>query len=138
MASPQKPWKAEYAKSSRSSCKTCKSPIAKEVLRLGKMVQATQFDGFMPVYFPPLLFPLVFLSGFGFWPLCSFFLFSFFTIFMFWDFHSCALARIPCLYLLIIFKVLVFGLSYIIDYSFAFGLISMLVFFKIVVLVYFG
>lgn len=45
----QKPWKAEYAKSSRSSCKTCKTPIDKEVLRLGKMVQATQFDGFMPV-----------------------------------------------------------------------------------------
>lgn len=49
MASPHKPWKAEYAKSSRSSCKTCKSPIDKETLRLGKMVQATQFDGFMPV-----------------------------------------------------------------------------------------
>ena len=60
---------------------------------------------------------------------------------MFWDFHSYALARIPCLYLLIIFKVLVFGFSYIIVYSFAFGvceLISMLVFFKLVVLVYFG
>lgn len=52
MASPPKPWKAEYAKSSRSSCKTCKSPIEKEILRLGKMVQATQFDGFMPVKFP--------------------------------------------------------------------------------------
>ncbi|XP_026400993.1 poly [ADP-ribose] polymerase 1-like isoform X2 [Papaver somniferum] len=47
---PQKPWKAEYAKSGRSSCKTCKSPIAKEILRLGKMVQATQFDGFMPMW----------------------------------------------------------------------------------------
>ncbi|KAB1208820.1 Poly [ADP-ribose] polymerase 1 [Morella rubra] len=50
MANPQKPWKAEYAKSSRSSCKTCKNAIAKEVLRLGKMVQATQFDGFMPMW----------------------------------------------------------------------------------------
>ncbi|KAL2238772.1 UNVERIFIED_CONTAM: Poly ADP-ribose polymerase 1 [Sesamum indicum] len=49
MASPPKPWKAEYAKSSRSSCKTCKNPIEKENLRLGKMVQASQFDGFMPV-----------------------------------------------------------------------------------------
>lgn len=49
MANPPKPWKAEYAKSSRSSCKTCKSPIEKEKFRLGKMVQATQFDGFMPV-----------------------------------------------------------------------------------------
>ncbi|KAF3957398.1 hypothetical protein CMV_017586 [Castanea mollissima] len=46
----QKPWKAEYAKSSRSSCKTCKTPIDREVLRLGKMVQATQFDGFMPMW----------------------------------------------------------------------------------------
>ncbi|KAB2602252.1 poly [ADP-ribose] polymerase 1-like [Pyrus ussuriensis x Pyrus communis] len=46
----QKPWKVEYAKSSRSSCKTCKSPIEKETLRLGKMVQATQFDGVMPMW----------------------------------------------------------------------------------------
>ncbi|XP_048337120.1 poly [ADP-ribose] polymerase 1 isoform X1 [Ziziphus jujuba] len=46
----QKPWKVEYAKSSRSSCKTCKNPINKEKLRLGKMVQATQFDGFMPMW----------------------------------------------------------------------------------------
>ncbi|VFQ91204.1 unnamed protein product [Cuscuta campestris] len=50
MANPQKPWKAEYAKSSRSSCKTCKNPIDKETLRLGKMVQATQFDGLMPMW----------------------------------------------------------------------------------------
>ncbi|XP_051142109.1 poly [ADP-ribose] polymerase 1 [Andrographis paniculata] len=50
MANPPKPWKAEYAKSSRSSCKTCKSLIEKETLRLGKMVQATQFDGFMPMW----------------------------------------------------------------------------------------
>ncbi|KAL8548020.1 hypothetical protein ACS0TY_007353 [Phlomoides rotata] len=50
MANPPKPWKAEYAKSSRSSCKTCKTPIEKEILRLGKMVQATQFDGFMPMW----------------------------------------------------------------------------------------
>ncbi|OMP09322.1 Zinc finger, PARP-type [Corchorus olitorius] len=47
-ANPPKPWKAEYAKSARSSCKTCKNIIAKEVFRLGKMVVATQFDGFMP------------------------------------------------------------------------------------------
>jgi poly [ADP-ribose] polymerase len=49
MAAPPKPWKAEYAKSGRASCKSCKSPIAKDQLRLGKMVQASQFDGFMPV-----------------------------------------------------------------------------------------
>ncbi|KAK1419469.1 hypothetical protein QVD17_28640 [Tagetes erecta] len=40
MATPPKPWKAEYAKSSRSSCITCKIPIDKEKLRLGKMVQS--------------------------------------------------------------------------------------------------
>ncbi|XP_017616081.2 poly [ADP-ribose] polymerase 1 [Gossypium arboreum] len=50
MANPPKPWKAEYAKSARSSCKTCKSVINKEVFRLGKMVPATQFDGFMPMW----------------------------------------------------------------------------------------
>ncbi|XP_042494663.1 poly [ADP-ribose] polymerase 1 [Macadamia integrifolia] len=50
MATPPKPWKVEYAKSSRSSCKSCKTTIEKETLRLGKMVQATQFDGFMPMW----------------------------------------------------------------------------------------
>ena len=53
MAAPPKAWKAEYAKSGRASCKSCRSPIAKDQLRLGKMVQATQFDGFMPVRNPP-------------------------------------------------------------------------------------
>uniref|UniRef100_A0A0D3GQ13 Poly [ADP-ribose] polymerase n=1 Tax=Oryza barthii TaxID=65489 RepID=A0A0D3GQ13_9ORYZ len=50
MAAPPKAWKAEYAKSGRSSCKSCRSPIGKDQLRLGKMVQATQFDGFMPMW----------------------------------------------------------------------------------------
>ncbi|XP_043688247.1 poly [ADP-ribose] polymerase 1 [Telopea speciosissima] len=50
MATQPKPWKAEYAKSSRSSCKSCKNTIEKETFRLGKMVQATQFDGFMPMW----------------------------------------------------------------------------------------
>ncbi|CAJ1901832.1 unnamed protein product [Sphenostylis stenocarpa] len=52
MSNPQnqKPWKAEYAKSGRSSCRTCKSPIASETLRLGKMVQSSKFDGFMPMW----------------------------------------------------------------------------------------
>ncbi|KAF3335248.1 poly [Carex littledalei] len=50
MASPPKPWKAEYAKSARSSCKTCKSAIGKDQFRLGKMVVASQFDGFMPMW----------------------------------------------------------------------------------------
>lgn len=60
-ANPPKPWKAEYAKSGRSSCKSCKSPIDKEQLRLGKMVAATQFDGFMPVSTPSLPFVFDFL-----------------------------------------------------------------------------
>ncbi|XP_020212076.1 poly [ADP-ribose] polymerase 1 [Cajanus cajan] len=52
MSNPQnqKPWKAEYAKSGRSSCRTCKSPIASETLRLGKMVQSSKFDGLMPMW----------------------------------------------------------------------------------------
>ncbi|CAI8614299.1 unnamed protein product [Vicia faba] len=52
MSNPQnqKPWKAEYAKSGRSSCRTCKSPIASEKLRLGKMVQSSMFDGLMPMW----------------------------------------------------------------------------------------
>ncbi|XP_008794292.2 LOW QUALITY PROTEIN: poly [ADP-ribose] polymerase 1 [Phoenix dactylifera] len=50
MANPPKPWKAEYAKSGRSSCKSCKNSIDKDQLRLGKMVAATQFDGFMPTW----------------------------------------------------------------------------------------
>ncbi|WOL07423.1 hypothetical protein Cni_G16164 [Canna indica] len=50
MANPPKPWKAEYAKSGRSSCKTCENPISKEHLRLGKLVTGTQFDGFMPMW----------------------------------------------------------------------------------------
>ncbi|KAG9150440.1 hypothetical protein Leryth_010823 [Lithospermum erythrorhizon] len=47
MAMVEKPWKAEYAKSSRSSCKICKQTILKENLRIGKMFQATNFDGVM-------------------------------------------------------------------------------------------
>lgn len=50
MAAPEKPWKAEYAKSARAACRTCKNNIAKEILRLGKMVQSPHFDGFMPMW----------------------------------------------------------------------------------------
>lgn len=45
-----KPWKVEYAKSSRSSCKTCKEPIGKGSLRIAKMVAAKQFEGVMPIW----------------------------------------------------------------------------------------
>ncbi|KAL5796559.1 hypothetical protein ACOSQ2_001379 [Xanthoceras sorbifolium] len=50
MANPPKPWKVEYAKSGRSSCRSCKGNIGKESLRLGKMVQSHQFDGLMPMW----------------------------------------------------------------------------------------
>ena len=39
------PYKAEYAKSNRSSCKACKNTISKESLRIARMVQAPNFDG---------------------------------------------------------------------------------------------
>eukprot|EP00117_Sycon_ciliatum_P025830 scpid32102/ scgid21352/ Poly [ADP-ribose] polymerase 1; NAD(+) ADP-ribosyltransferase 1; Poly[ADP-ribose] synthase 1 len=45
------PFKAEYAKSGRSSCKACKSAISKDSLRLAKMVQSPHFDGKMPTWF---------------------------------------------------------------------------------------
>ena len=44
-----KPWKGEYAKSSRSSCRACGKPIAKDAFRLAKIQPAHQFDGLMPV-----------------------------------------------------------------------------------------
>ena len=44
-----KPWKVEYAKSSRSSCRACGKPIAKDAFRLAKIQPAHQFDGLMPV-----------------------------------------------------------------------------------------
>lgn len=33
------PYRAEYAKSGRASCRCCKSPIGKDTLRLAVMVQ---------------------------------------------------------------------------------------------------
>lgn len=49
MMNTPKPWKAEYAKTSRSACRICKRGIQAEKLRLGKMVIASKFDGFMTV-----------------------------------------------------------------------------------------
>jgi poly [ADP-ribose] polymerase len=37
------PYRAEYAKSGRASCKGCKSPIAKDTLRLAVMVQVETY-----------------------------------------------------------------------------------------------
>jgi len=45
------PFKAEYAKSNRSSCKMCRDNIAKDSLRLAKMVQSPHFDGKIPNWF---------------------------------------------------------------------------------------
>lgn len=36
------PFKSEYAKSGRASCKGCKSPIAQGTLRLAVMVQVSE------------------------------------------------------------------------------------------------
>lgn len=35
----ERPYKAEYAKSSRAGCKQCKGNITKDTLRMAKMVQ---------------------------------------------------------------------------------------------------
>ncbi|OVA02446.1 BRCT domain [Macleaya cordata] len=50
MENTPKEWKIEYAKTSRSSCRTCKKIIKKEMLRLGKVVRATRYDGFMTTW----------------------------------------------------------------------------------------
>ncbi|XP_061668275.1 poly [ADP-ribose] polymerase 1 [Syngnathoides biaculeatus] len=50
MADPQeeKLYRAEYAKSGRSSCKKCKENIAQNSLRMAIMVQSPMFDGKVP------------------------------------------------------------------------------------------
>uniref|UniRef100_A0A2Z5U1X2 Poly [ADP-ribose] polymerase n=1 Tax=Reticulitermes speratus TaxID=60591 RepID=A0A2Z5U1X2_9NEOP len=45
------PYRAEYAKSGRASCKGCKNPIAKDTLRLAVMVQSPMFDGKTPHWY---------------------------------------------------------------------------------------
>ncbi|XP_017778505.1 PREDICTED: poly [ADP-ribose] polymerase [Nicrophorus vespilloides] len=45
------PYRAEYAKSSRASCRSCKSSIQKEALRLAAMVQSSKFDGRTPQWY---------------------------------------------------------------------------------------
>ncbi|KAI3982500.1 hypothetical protein MKX01_031239 [Papaver californicum] len=47
MSNVRKEWKIEYAKTSRSSCRTCRKIIKKEMLRLGKVIPATKYDGVM-------------------------------------------------------------------------------------------
>uniref|UniRef100_G1KFB0 Poly [ADP-ribose] polymerase n=1 Tax=Anolis carolinensis TaxID=28377 RepID=G1KFB0_ANOCA len=46
--SAEKPYRAEYAKSGRASCKKCGDNIAKDSLRLAIMVQSPMFDGKVP------------------------------------------------------------------------------------------
>ncbi|KAH7415504.1 hypothetical protein KP509_14G048900 [Ceratopteris richardii] len=43
--------KAEYAKSNRSTCKSCQSIITKDSLRIARVVPATQFEGYMPMWY---------------------------------------------------------------------------------------
>lgn len=50
MAAPPQPFKAEYAKSNRSTCKSCQTNISKDSFRIAKVVPATQFEGYMPVW----------------------------------------------------------------------------------------
>lgn len=45
------PYRADYAKSSRSSCKGCKKGIEQGVLRLAVMVQSPMFDGKTPNWY---------------------------------------------------------------------------------------
>ncbi|XP_044742670.1 poly [ADP-ribose] polymerase isoform X2 [Chrysoperla carnea] len=47
----QLPYMAEYAKTGRSSCKGCKTPIDKDTLRLAVMVQSPHFDGRVPNWY---------------------------------------------------------------------------------------
>ncbi|MCO5611892.1 hypothetical protein L7F22_066151 [Adiantum nelumboides] len=49
-APPPQPFRVEYAKSNRSTCKSCQSIITKDSFRIARVVPATQFEGYMPVW----------------------------------------------------------------------------------------
>ncbi|XP_044593172.1 poly [ADP-ribose] polymerase [Cotesia glomerata] len=49
----QLPYRVEYAKSGRASCKSCKGNIAKDVLRLAKITQSPFHDGVITSWFHP-------------------------------------------------------------------------------------
>ncbi|XP_065898100.1 poly [ADP-ribose] polymerase 1-like isoform X2 [Dysidea avara] len=51
MASQELPYRAEYAKSGRASCKACKGLISKDILRMAHMVQSSHFDGKVPNWY---------------------------------------------------------------------------------------
>lgn len=44
-------YRAEYSKSARASCRSCKSTIAKDVLRIAALVQSPMFDGKMAQWY---------------------------------------------------------------------------------------
>ncbi|KAG0725102.1 Poly [ADP-ribose] polymerase [Chionoecetes opilio] len=50
------PYKAEYSKSGRASCRGCKGKIEKETLRLAVMVQSPMFDGKVPHWYHYMCF----------------------------------------------------------------------------------
>nr|XP_045597735.1 poly [ADP-ribose] polymerase 1-like isoform X1 [Procambarus clarkii] len=50
------PYRAEYAKSGRASCRGCKENIGKETLRLAVMVQSPMFDGKVPHWYHQMCF----------------------------------------------------------------------------------
>lgn len=50
------PYRIEYAKSGRASCRGCKGNIAKETLRLAVMVQSPMFDGKVPHWYHQMCF----------------------------------------------------------------------------------
>lgn len=49
--SDELPFRAEYAKSNRSTCKACKTQIIKDSLRLAVLVQSPVFDGKVPNWY---------------------------------------------------------------------------------------
>ncbi|XP_003385071.1 PREDICTED: poly [ADP-ribose] polymerase 1-like [Amphimedon queenslandica] len=51
MADDDPPYRTEYAKSNRSSCKACRETIAKDSLRMARMVQAPNFDAKIPHWY---------------------------------------------------------------------------------------
>ncbi|KAK4317648.1 hypothetical protein Pmani_011270 [Petrolisthes manimaculis] len=56
MEEEQHPYRVEYAKSSRASCRGCKQKIEKECLRLAVMVQSPMFDGKVPNWYHQMCF----------------------------------------------------------------------------------
>ena len=52
----QLPFKVEYSKSNRASCKGCKEKIPKEVVRMARMMKSRHHDGVDPNWFHPKCF----------------------------------------------------------------------------------